>query len=95
MVEDFYSRQSLNVEVYAARSAALPVVEGDFEFYLELAREAPGPTLELGCGSGRLVIPLAREGIEVTGLDLSEWMLEVGHKAAVNVVIPYDFKPRS
>ena len=81
MPELFYRRRSLNVEIYAARTARLPVVEGDFEFYLELARGARGPTLELGCGTGRLVLPLARAGIEITGLDLSESMLDVASDA--------------
>lgn len=73
----FYSRPSLNVEIYADRSAALPVVDGDVEFYLQLARAAPGPALELGCGTGRIVLPLARAGIHATGLDLSQSMLHV------------------
>lgn len=73
----FYSRPSLNVELYAGRTAALPVVEGDVEFYLQLARSAPGPALELGCGTGRIALPLARAGIEITGLDLSRAMLDV------------------
>ena len=81
MTDGFYTRRSLNVEIYAARTATLPVVEGDFEFYLGLARQAPGPTLELGCGTGRLVIPLAREAISITGLDMSESMLDVAEDA--------------
>jgi SAM-dependent methyltransferase len=35
-----------------------------------------GPILELGCGTGRVLLPLARAGYEVTGLDLSAQMLE-------------------
>lgn len=77
MVEPFYSQRSLHVEIYAARTAGMPAIEGDGEFYLELARSVPGPPLELGCGAGRLLVSLAREGIEVTGLDRSQPMLEV------------------
>lgn len=77
MTDLFYSRPSLNVEIYADRTAALPVVDGDVDFYLELAREAPGPVLELGCGTGRVVLPLARAGVHTTGLDLSQSMLDV------------------
>ena len=48
----------------------------DLDFYLKLARQAQGRILELGCGTGRLLIPLAEAGVEVTGLDLSNYMLE-------------------
>ena len=40
------------------------------------ARPRGGPVLELGCGTGRVLLPLARAGVEITGLDLSAPMLE-------------------
>ena len=49
---------------------------GDVEFYRALAREAGGSVLELGCGSGRVLLPIARDGIACTGLDNSDAMLE-------------------
>jgi SAM-dependent methyltransferase len=49
----------------------------DVDFYVEAALQAGGPVLEIGCGTGRVLIPTARAGIEITGLDLSEHMLEV------------------
>ncbi|MBK8900120.1 MAG: methyltransferase domain-containing protein [Anaerolineaceae bacterium] len=48
----------------------------DLPFVLQLASETGGPVLELGCGSGRLLLPLARAGHSVTGLDLSTVMLD-------------------
>jgi ubiquinone/menaquinone biosynthesis C-methylase UbiE len=47
----------------------------DIAMILSLAQEADGPVLELGCGSGRLLLPLARAGYSVTGLDNSQAML--------------------
>jgi SAM-dependent methyltransferase len=47
----------------------------DIPYLLALAREAAGPVLELGCGSGRLLTPLARAGFHVTGVDSSPEML--------------------
>ena len=44
----------------------------------ELAKEAALqglPTLELACGSGRIAVPLAREGVRLVGLDNSSAML--------------------
>jgi SAM-dependent methyltransferase len=49
---------------------------GDIDFYRSLARESGGPVLELGCGTGRVLLPIASEGIACTGLDPSEAMLE-------------------
>ncbi len=61
---------------YDAAYAGLRTGSGDADFYLELARESGGPVLELGCGTGRVLLPIARAGIPCTGLDLSEPMLE-------------------
>jgi ubiquinone/menaquinone biosynthesis C-methylase UbiE len=44
--------------------------------YREIASEEGGPVLELCCGTGRVAIPLAREGLSVTGVDISSGMLE-------------------
>ena len=41
------------------------------------AQRTDGPLLELGCGTGRLLIPLARAGYAVTGVDLSPEMLAI------------------
>ena len=49
----------------------------DTPFYLELAQGLPEPVLELGCGTGRIALALARAGLQVVGLDLSEAMLGV------------------
>jgi len=47
----------------------------DLAFYRMLAGERGGPVLDLGCGTGRLLIPLARDGFDVVGVDLSAPML--------------------
>lgn len=67
----FFSREGLLVEVY---DASFPEI-GDVAFHVDLARETGGPVLELGCGTGRVVWPLADAGFDVVGLDLSEPML--------------------
>lgn len=45
-------------------------------FWIELLEKYGGPVLELGCGTGKITIPIAEAGFEVTGIDLSENMLE-------------------
>ncbi|MFQ5855529.1 MAG: class I SAM-dependent methyltransferase [Anaerolineae bacterium] len=49
----------------------------DVNFFVEMAQQSGGPVLEVGCGTGRVLIPTARAGIEIVGLDLSEPMLTV------------------
>jgi SAM-dependent methyltransferase len=49
----------------------------DIPICIDLARAADGPVLELGCGTGRVLIPMARAGLVMTGLDLSPSMLGV------------------
>ena len=55
--------------VYADRSSR------DVEFFIGYCRKAAGKTLELGCGTGRVLIPAAISGCTVTGLDFSPYML--------------------
>jgi len=43
----------------------------DIDFFVDAARKSGGPVLEVGCGTGRVLIPTARAGIVIVGLDLS------------------------
>lgn len=47
----------------------------DIDFYIDFARSTKGKILELGCGTGRILIPAAAAGCEIVGLDNSEAML--------------------
>src|SRR5690349_450506 len=48
----------------------------DVGFYLARAQATGGPVLELGAGSGRTLLPIARAGIAIDGLDRDRGMLE-------------------
>ena len=50
---------------------------GDIAFYKKYAVEVGSPVLELGCGTGRILIPIAQEGIDAHGLDMSREMLGI------------------
>ncbi|MGH7710128.1 MAG: class I SAM-dependent methyltransferase, partial [Gemmatimonadaceae bacterium] len=56
-----------SVPVYVARE--------DVPFYVQEAARAQGAVLELGCGTGRITLALARAGHPVVGVDNSEVML--------------------
>lgn len=55
---------------------------GDFDLYLALAERAAGSVVELCTGSGRIAIPLATAGFEVTGVDIDPAMLARAREAA-------------
>jgi SAM-dependent methyltransferase len=58
-----------HVPEYAARA--------DLKLFVDEAVASGGPVLELGCGTGRVLLPIARAGVEITGLDLAEPMLNI------------------
>jgi SAM-dependent methyltransferase len=49
----------------------------DVDFFVEAAQASGGPVLEVGCGTGRILVPTARAGIDIVGLDLSPHMLRI------------------
>lgn len=57
-------------------------LKGDVPFWKRRAEQAGGPILELACGTGRISIPLAQSGFDVTGLDISLPMLRRARKKA-------------
>lgn len=55
----------------------LPYAErADVEFYAEQATRAAGSVLEVACGTGRVLLPIARRGVSITGIDRSPAMLD-------------------
>ena len=73
MDADDYDRSPFMAELYDCIPAV--ATRPDIAFYVEAARERGGPVLELGCGTGRILIPTARARIDVRGLDGSRRML--------------------
>jgi len=67
------------------------VVE-DVGFYVEEARRAGGPVLELGVGTGRIAVPTALAGIDVVGVDSSAGMLEVARERAELAGVELDLR---
>src|SRR5919206_1493862 len=67
-------------------------VTEDVGFYLEEARRAGGPVVELGVGTGRIAVPIAADGIRVIGVDSSEGMLEVCRRHAELAGVELDLR---
>ncbi len=59
--------------------------QGDVAFYVDLARAAQPPVLELACGTGRVTIPIARAGVPITGVDSAVEMLARAQEKADSV----------
>jgi SAM-dependent methyltransferase len=77
----FYSSSELHVAIYDLMAATIPGGD-DIGFCRSLAEQAGGPVLELGCGSGRVAIPLAQAGFDVVGIDRSTGMLGAASRRA-------------
>ena len=77
----FYALDGLQVAIYDAMSADVPGGD-DIAFFRSLAEQTGGPALELGCGTGRVAIPLVEAGFEVTGIDRSAAMLARARRKA-------------
>ena len=69
------------MDVYSSFAEFYDVYVGDWledlPFYIECAKRSGGAILEVGAGSGRLTIPLARDGFDVTAVDVSASMLRI------------------
>ncbi len=66
----------------------------DLDLYIDNCKALRGKgldplVLELGCGTGRVAIPLARQGFKVTGLELDAGMLELARKKAGTLDIEF------
>ncbi|MEZ4676477.1 MAG: methyltransferase domain-containing protein [Caldilineaceae bacterium] len=57
----------------------------DLEAILDLAGECGDPILELGCGTGRVLVPLAEQGYTITGVDISPALLDLAHSKTQNI----------
>ena len=75
--------------LYDAWSAS---VTEDIGFYVEEARAAGGPVVELACGTGRISVPIAKAGVHVIGVDASAEMLDVAREYAASQGVELDLR---
>jgi SAM-dependent methyltransferase len=70
---------------------SVSVVE-DVDFYVDEAVRSGGPVLELGVGTGRIAVPVARAGVRIVGVDSSEGMLAVARESAARAGVELDLR---
>ncbi len=79
-MEDGNRQRKTIAEIYDYHSSEFydyHAKRGDVPFYIGSALESGGAALEIGCGTGRLLIPTAKAGVRITGIDNSEHMLAI------------------
>ncbi|MEM3432076.1 MAG: methyltransferase domain-containing protein [Candidatus Bilamarchaeaceae archaeon] len=69
--------QSQNYSIIADIYDFLYKERADVSYYLEESKKANGKVLEIGCGTGRVMLKLLEKGVDIEGLDISEKMLSV------------------
>lgn len=77
--------EQLAAELY---DISVPDWDGEIDFYRELAHEARArnqAVLEVACGTGRVTLRLARDGMDIVGADLDEEMLRVARRKSEGV----------
>ncbi len=88
---NFHNTLFYQSEFYDAYNRATPSDPGDLEecsdisFWLETAKDYGDRVLELGCGTGRISIPMAEAGLQVTGVDAFANMLDGARKKSDRV----------
>jgi SAM-dependent methyltransferase len=75
-LEEFADPQNYDIEDSSDTGVA---------FYSALAQETGGPVLEIACGTGRVSIPIARLGLDVTGLDIVPGMLALARSKSAGL----------
>jgi len=81
---DNYDRIARFYDVDMARNMPFD----DVGLYVSLCARLDGPVLELGCGTGRILLELAQHGIDAVGIDASAGMLEELHRKAALRSLP-------
>jgi len=72
-------RTAITPELFELSETGSP---GDIDFYSQYARHRGGPVLVLLCGTGRIAIPIARQGVPVIGVESDSAMIDLAKRKA-------------
>jgi len=85
----------MSSDPYAVDAAFYDAIHGDFRddtgLWASFAGRTDRPVLEVGCGTGRIALELARQGYAVTGIDPSDAMLSVARQKAEDDALDVTF----
>ena len=87
---NYRKNDSLNKSWASSYDTIYYDVKEDLQFYLEQSQSVNGKVLELGCGTGRVTIPLALAGVDVSGIDISYSMIKKLREKCLNLGINLD-----
>jgi SAM-dependent methyltransferase len=80
--------QPFNEYVAELYDVSVPDWPGEIDYYRALARHAKAQgaaVLEIACGTGRVALRLAQDGIHLTGIDLSPAMLDIARQKSAEM----------
>ena len=80
----YWDGRHYDLATAAVMGRGLKAFGDDVSFYMRQAEKYGDPILELACGTGRLAIPIAEQGMQVTGLDIAEPMLARARRKAAD-----------
>jgi ubiquinone/menaquinone biosynthesis C-methylase UbiE len=88
-LKEYFSMSQQDAQFYAQTYDVLvPDWPGELDFYRALVAEVKsgsGSVLEVACGTGRIALRLAQEGVRIVGLDLSPHMLKVARQKSAKL----------
>ena len=86
---DFYD-SPLSALLYDLQHNGDPLLDAERDFFVEVMRRDGGRVIDLGCGTGRILVPAAKRGIDIVGCDRSEPFLARAREraAAEGVRVP-------
>jgi 2-polyprenyl-3-methyl-5-hydroxy-6-metoxy-1,4-benzoquinol methylase len=63
----------------------------EIPYFSAMALQAAGPVLEVACGTGRITLPLAKQGVDITGLDVSPAMIARARQNGARAGLPVEW----
>lgn len=84
--------EPIMTEYYNFYASNIADMDQDIHYYVELAKQTGGPVIELGCGTGRVSIAIAQEGIEVFGVDFSAEKLVIAKQKSDDLGLSHRIK---